>query len=344
MNSASLPPVLAARLGEEGTRQALRARQALHRAGVALPAWIDDRPGLLDVLVGDCASDPPLGQTARERLRAHGENLVAGLGLCALATAAPRVALLCPPDVDAGRLALGTRIEVHRARAAWPVLPERDVPRGEGRRALVLPVRTLDFLGASLLGRGPQLLCTVAGAVRRPQVLRREGGESPAELVRRCGGAEVTAWAAICSGAPGGRLWEADLPLPEETELLLILPVDHELVRGLRRKVGEWLPAAASLCLECRQCTEGCPAHLDPAALVHALASGAAAAEEIERARRCTGCGVCDALCPAGLAPLRAMTALRDAAGALPFDGEPRDIVRLPLSLLLEKLGLSRYA
>jgi len=222
----ALPPFIERRLGPARAAQAVALRKRLADAGVALPPWIDARPGRLRLVVGDLADDPPLSRTAVALAEGHGDWLLTGLGALQLAAAAPTAALHAPPGpalTALRRAAAGTRVAVYEALPAWPSRPELDLPGAFGR-AWVCPPALLDRAAAAVSGAAPRRLCTVAGEVRVPAVLAREDSEPPRSLIRRAGGAAAPDWVAIAGGAPGGRLWEPDAPLPEEVALLLVLP------------------------------------------------------------------------------------------------------------------------
>ncbi len=364
-----LPVVVAARLGEEGAAQTRLLRGRLAQAGIRVPRWIDERPGRLRVVIGDLSGDPPLGQTARTMGLIYGEYLMTGLGALALAVAAPRMAVVtreAAVQQAVARVVGEGSIEVLRTPPMWPSQPDLDVPGAAGR-AWVVGTRLLDRAAAALLGEPPRRLCTVAGAVANPGVLSLSPGETPADLVARRGGATPAAWVAIAGGAPGGRLCDPEEPLPEDEEMLLILPAAHELVRRLRRPLAEWLPSAASICSGCQLCTEGCPEALrghpiSPHVLVLAAAGmqGAGMQESAAMqaaARWCTGCGACDVICPAGLLPSQGVLSflargqapdhrahrVRQADGLPGHPGDAAARRRLPLHQVTTQLGLLSY-
>lgn len=201
------------------------------------------------------------------------------------------------------------------------------------------------------------------------------GGATPVELVRRCGGARTPAWVAVLGGALGGVLWPADAPLPAGTSLCLILPAAHELVARLRR--GEaWRLRARNACLSCQACTDFCPVNqagvpLFPHRLMRARAAlqppgdGVAATPVMDdsAASACTGCGACSVMCPADLLPGALVKELGLATAGLPtgtaasrepallpprqaspaLPPPPSSERRLPLPLVLLRLGLDSY-
>lgn len=388
-----LPPYTANLLGPRRAELARALRQRLQAAGLSWPRWIDARPGRLQVLLGDLC-DPPLGQSAAELAARHGALLLDGIAALGLITGVSRLELCAsaPATLKSLRaLCAGSTVTVQALPAVYPPTPESFVA-GAGEHAYVAPAAQLARIGALVREVPAPRLCTIAGAVARPQVVvlsadaqdrapsflptgpgepagaqarvERELSElTPAALVRRCGGARTAAWVAVVDGALGGVLWPAEQRLPLETALCLILPTAHPLVARLRR--GEqWRTRARNACLSCQACTDFCPVAqsgvpLSPHRLMRALAAAPSADGETlasgeglaarEHAAACTGCGACSAMCPAELLPgalVRTLAAtpggaVPDAALVPAFSSaQPR----IPLPLLLSRLGLSEYA
>lgn len=362
-----LPPYTAARLGAAQAAQAEALRGRLAAAGVALPAWIDARPGRLALVIGDLAADPPLGRSAATLAIEHGPYVLRGLGALQLAAAAPRALLYAPPGPaleSLRRAAAGTAVELLAAPPAWPSQPELDVEGALGR-ALVASPELLDRAAAALLSEAPRRLCTVAGAVARPLVLTPPPGATPRQLVAAAGGAAQPDWVALVSGAGAapGQSWESDRPIPEGASLLLVLPAAHPLARRQRRPLGERLGRARAACLGCRLCSDVCAAPaagsaLRPHRVVPLLAGaddpagrGAAPERALGAALDCSGCGACDVICPQGLGPgdlvFTLARRLREgglsAEERLPPEGPQAPVVRLPRERLLRQLGLAGY-
>jgi ferredoxin len=281
-------------------------------------------------LVGDCASDPPLGATARALAVRFPDELVYGLGKLALERKLPRDAelVLVVRHADA-RDALaaaieraGAKVELRRLPDAWPAWFG-----DEG-------VDAQELLHAARPG-APRFV-TVAGAVARPSVIAARPEASAEELVAQAGGAtpEVDdAWVALDLGS-----------------LLLVLPAAHEAVRRARTPIADWLVRAASACEGCRMCTDSCPpalggAPLAPHEVVRTLSTMRDDGVDLARTLACTGCGLCDAVCPSSLSPRTLTVAVRDRlrehATPAPARGEA---LGLDVPLLTLRLGLADYA
>ncbi len=345
----ALPPYISNQLGPKQAALAVSLRMRLWAAKVRWPSWIDARPGHLGAIVADC-TDPPLGLTRAQLAQKHDVLLVEGLGALGLALAAPRLGLVVSNAALVQVLAKKwrtTSIEFACALPVFPAQPERAV-QAENGLPWVVPAETLAAAGAALRGSEPPHLCSVVGAVQAPTVLELAADETPRQLLRRAGGAQSPAWVALCHHPLGGELWSADAALPAHTQTVYFLPPEHSLVR--RQKMAQKERARAA-CISCRLCTDFCPqaeAGTAPHRILRAIFEQAQSepAVEIAAARACTGCGACSAVCPADLLPGALMALLAQALPNHEAKEPPRlaQESRLPLDLVLSRLGLAAYA
>jgi ferredoxin len=303
------------------------------------------------VLVGDCASDPPLGATLRALAARRADDVVYGLGAVALARGHRAMALAARDDDARAALAaaiarVGGRVELLSAADAWPAV-------AAGARDELLPADVLVTVADEARGRARVGYVTVAGAVKAPCVTACAPAATMAELVALAGGGDDDDWVALAGGAPAGKLVAREATFDEagSPSLVVVLPAGHALVRRLRTSVGDWLWRAASACEGCRACSDGCPSALAPHALVATLATGrddgVAPAEFVG----CTGCGVCDVVCPAALSPRALAVAVRDRLGARLSSAAAGAVVApraagvgLDRALMALRLDLARYA
>lgn len=367
-----LPIYTAQRLGRERAALAEALRERLLSAGLGWPAWSDARPGRLELVVGDLGAEPLLSRSAAALIERHGELLLDGLGAAALATGAQRLVLAVPEGpllAPTRALCRGRSVELLVTPPAYPSRP--GLLLGDAsERAWIVPASRLVAFGAVVQGRQDRQdrqgraaphLCTIAGAVRAPQVVDlaalSPSERTPVALVRRCGGAAdgAAAWVAIRDGAPSGVLWPAESELPIGCQELLVLPASHELVRRLRRGEPAFLERARNACLSCRLCTDLCPeaqagVELAPHRILRGLALGKSPSLFTDEAARCTGCGTCSALCPAELLPASQLRQLQTGTPLTPLeDRDPERGVGLPpprqvgRALLLARLGLADY-
>jgi ferredoxin len=297
------------------------------------------------VLIGDCASDPPLSATARGLAIARADDVVYGLGAVALARGHRELALATrDPEARAALAraltAIGGRARLIDADDAWPAV-------AAGSRDELLPADALVQVADAARGRPAAAYLTVAGAVREPRVLACAPSTTMAELVALAGGSDDDDWVPIAGGAPAGRLVARDDRLDQvgSPSLVLVLPAGHAWARRLRTPVADWIWRAASACASCRACSDGCPAALAPHALVAAVAGarddgGVAPAAALD----CTGCGLCDALCPSALSPRALVVGVRDELRRRGGSGGARTLaVGLDRALLTLRLGLAGY-
>ena len=295
------------------------------------------------MLIGDCASDPPLGRTARALGTVRADDVVYGLGVVAVA-GGHRTLALAAADGEA-RAALGAAIARLGADVALLAAPEAWPAVTATAADAVVPAAALVALADEARGRPPRAYVTVAGAVRAPAVLACAPAATMAELVQLGGGASADDWVALAGGAPAGRLVARETTWAEAgaPSLVLVLPAGHAQARRARTRVGDWLWRAASACEGCRACTDACPAALEAHALVATLATGRDGGTAPAAMAACSGCGVCDAACPAALSPRALAVAVRDRlrAGGVAATAAARP--GLDRALLTLRAGLEAY-
>jgi ferredoxin len=352
-------------LGAERSALAAALRDLLWQRGLRWPAWIDARPGRLQLLVADCV-DAPLAATRRTLLLRQHDRLSQGLVAMGLALAAPRLAWWLPEGLDlprdqAGRAA--SPIAVLHAPAGYPSQPQRALGPEQGR-AWAVPAEQL-VVAAELLSDAPSdgaaSLISVVGAVLRPAVQSLPTAPvTPRQLVEACGGSTTAAWVPLLADPVHGTIWEADRPLPTGSvglrpAVLYVLPARHELIRRHRASPG-LRTRAANTCLSCTLCTDLCPsagAGTRPHLLMRALGQGSGQAlmpSVLAATAGCTRCGACSVACPAELLPGAVVAAfaaeLPSPESAAQIDEEPPplpDLSRLPWSRMLARLGLDRF-
>jgi ferredoxin len=302
------------------------------------------------MLIGDCASDPPLGATQRTLAAARADDVVYGLGAVALARGHRQLALAVADEKARAALAeaiarIGADVAIVDVADAWPAV-------AAGERDEVLPASALvavaEVARASGAARASgDAIVSVVGAVATPAVMACAATATMAELVARAGGAVDDDWLPIAGGAPAGRLVARDATLAEAglPSVLLVLPAGHAWVRRLRTTVGDWLWRAASACEGCRACSDACPASLQSHALVATLATARDDGTAPAAFAACTGCGVCDAACPAALSPRALAVDVRDRLARGGVATTPPVTLRpgIDRALLTLRLGLGMY-
>lgn len=211
-----------------------------------------------------------------------------------------------------------------------------------------------------------QKVVTVTGEVKNPGVLETPLGTSLLACLAAAGGATVPDPVFILGGPMMGRMVESLEDLSREyvtktTGGLIVLPRGHYLHRNATLSVERMRVRAASVCIQCRCCSEQCPRHLighplETHRVMRAFAFGVeCSSENGKKALLCCDCGVCEHFaCPMGLSPRRinqaVKAALRDQKTT--YDG-PRDITesattwremrRVPVPRLAARLDIARY-
>jgi ferredoxin len=297
------------------------------------------------MLIGDCASDPPLGATQRALAAARPLEVVYGLGAVALARGHERMALAVADEAARAALAraiaaIGADVALLDVADAWPAV-------AAGERDELLPASALAAVADEAHGRPAAATVSVVGALAQPTVLACAPSTTMAELVALAGGALDDDWLPIAGGAPAGRLVAREATLAEAgaPSMVLVLPARHAWVRRLRTTVGDWLWRAASACEGCRACSDACPASLQAHALVATLATARGDGTAPAAFAACTGCGVCDAACPASLSPRALAVDVRERLGRGGVAAVAATTLRAGIdrALLTLRLGLSAY-
>ncbi|MCP1624687.1 4Fe-4S dicluster domain-containing protein [Pseudomonas nitroreducens] len=200
---------------------------------------------------------------------------------------------------------------------------------------------------------------TVNGAVAQPLTLSLPLGTPLREALALAGGSSIGNPAFINGGPMMGRLLEdLDEPVTKTTGGLLVLPVDHLLIRRRRQSMETVLAMARSVCEQCTLCTELCPRHLIGHELPPHLIVRATNYQHIAQpsvllsALTCSECGICEAYaCPVEISPMRLNQALKTrlrAEGAR-YEGELRaadpmaEYRLLPVSRLISRLELQPF-
>ena len=368
LNAPPLSRFAAQKLGEQRAQLALQLRTLLWQHGLRWPAWIDARPGRLQLLLADCV-DAPLAATRHALLVNQTDRLSQGLVALGLALAAPRLAFWVQspstrPTVQAKSLASG--IVQLSAPPVYPSQPTRALPAHEGR-AWALPAEQVaaiaDLLSKSATPQASAGLISVVGAVQRPGVVcLPDQPITPRQLVAQVGGATTAAWVPLLSDPVHGTIWEADRPLAQgsvgtQPSVLYVLPARHDLIRRHRASTS-LQKRAANACLGCSLCTDLCPSAsvgTKPHLLMRALGQGSGpqlSPQVLLATHGCTRCGACSVACPADLLPGAVVAAFAAElpaadAGAAPDEQEPAalpDLSRLPWSRMLARLGLDGFA
>ncbi len=164
-------------------------------------------------------------------------------------------------------------------------------------------------------------------------------------------------------------LWEGRLiedlnyPINRDVRLVLVLPTAHPLLDTLSVSLRGEVVRVKSLCNNCSQCSDYCPAVLAdnplyPHLILRQVDSGYVADKGVtESALSCLECGVCNVVCPVGIHPLRIVkyvkmqldTSLSNPTGSAEVEGVSlewerlSELKRLPREVFWERVGIFEY-
>ena len=300
----------------------------------------------IPVVIGRVCDEQPLLHTDQALAQGYADRIVRGLAAVALFGRAQRVVLA----VDRGLPELLRRFQVEAydtllelvpLPARYPMDPaslvcdlaqaqQKSVPAAGLSHTLVLDAAALCDVALALEGR-PALrrMVSVAGHVRHPAMLQVPLGTAIGDLVEACGGSPDSGWIALHNGLLGGAPATPDQVVGPQTRGVVIVPHRHPTVVRRSTPLTDQLRRVRSACVNCRVCTDVCPAFLDggehqPHLVMAAVASGlpedsAQIGAPLAAAAQCRSCGLCSTLCPAALRP---------------------DEVVAEVSLVLQRLGL----
>lgn len=200
---------------------------------------------------------------------------------------------------------------------------------------------------------------TVAGAVKTPVTLRVPVGISIGEVIEVAGGPTVNDFGVLLGGVmmakPAAGL---DVPVTKTTGGIVVLPVEHSLIRRHNAPMIQVNRIGRSACDQCRFCTEFCPRFLlghpiEPHRAMQSLGF-ATGADAMVATLYCCECNLCTMYaCPEDLDPKNVCVQAKPLARerGLTFKGEPESITphpmaefrRVPMRRLIARLGLGEF-
>ncbi len=200
---------------------------------------------------------------------------------------------------------------------------------------------------------------TVAGAVANPVTLRVPVGISIGEVIEAAGGATVDDMGVLLGGVMMARpAANLDAPVTKTTGGIIVLPVEHSLIRRHNAPMIQVNRIGRSACDQCRFCTEFCPRFLlghpiQPHRAMQSLGF-ATGAEAMVATLYCCECNLCTLYaCPEDLDPKNVCVQAKPLARelGLTFKGDPASITphpmaefrRVPMRRLMARLGLGEF-
>ncbi len=200
----------------------------------------------------------------------------------------------------------------------------------------------------------------VAGAVKKPSSFFVPVGTSFKDVIDFAGGTKVKEFGLFVGGVMMGHLtFNLDEVITKTTAGLIVLPIDHYLIKRKNQPEQNWHRIGKSACDQCSYCTELCPRYLlgyqvEPHKVMRSLGftkTGAAVWNQM--AELCCSCGLCTLYaCPEDLYPKeacdKAKVEMREAGVKFIQKKEVKahpikEGRRVPLKQLIMKLKLQDY-
>jgi len=205
-----------------------------------------------------------------------------------------------------------------------------------------------------------QKFICVAGSVKKPSSFFVPVGTSFKDVIDFAGGTKVKEFGVFIGGVMMGHLtFDLNDVVTKTTAGIIILPIDHYLIKRKNQPEENWHRIGKSACDQCSYCTEFCPRYLlgyqvEPHKVMRSLGfTKTGAAFWNQMAELCCSCGLCTLYaCPEDLYPKeacdKAKIEMREAGMKFiqqkPVKVHPiKEGRRVPLKQLIMKLKLQDY-
>lgn len=363
----------------EKLKAIIRDAGVVGAGGAGFPTYgkIDNRA---DTIVMNCAECEPLLSLHRQLLSLHADEILSAFSMIAETLGARRGILGIKAEyretLDSVYSVLGRYplLSVHELPGAYPqgdevvliyettgrVVSPGGLPIEQG--IVVFNVETVYNIWRALNKGVPVVdkLVTVAGEVEHPVTVRVPIGMKLSEVVKKAGSVTTDRPVFLVGGPMMGRLGKPDDPVTKTTNAVLILPEDHKLIMKMTSRVEIDMKRAASVCCQCRTCTDLCPRHLlghpiEPHLFMRSASNRDTADLKVFlNTFYCSSCGTCELFaCPQGLSPRKLITACKTrlrnngvkpekAPETKPVDRD-REYRRANEKRLMSRLGLEIY-
>ncbi len=329
-----------------------------------------------DTVIANGCECEPLIQSDRYVLTVHFEEVLEGLRLMMIATGASRglVAIREGQQLEALEDAVGKdrSIELIRVPDTYPAGDEhilvyeatgRIVPQGgipPDVAVVVSNVNTLLNVSRAMSGGSvTKRILSICGDIVKPCLTEAPIGMAINDLLEVTGNrVDLEQKAVLISGVMMGELCDDPTrPIDKRTSAIVILPRDNRVVMAKALPLGTMVRRAASVCCQCRLCTELCPRHLmghaiSPHRIMRAVAWMTDYKDDLAGALLCSGCGLCGIyVCPMGLSPDRISFAVRTRLLERGIRAEPAEAKARPLRAsrlvpherILSRTGVGKY-
>ncbi|WP_312642408.1 4Fe-4S dicluster domain-containing protein [Hydrogenoanaerobacterium sp.] len=367
--------------------EAVRASGIVGAGGAGFPTHVklDTKADCFIINAAECE---PLIETDKYLCRTFADKLIAAVNLVAEHLGAQRKVIALKGKYQAEIAALqaavdksGSIIEIFEMPTFYPAgdeqtmvhmicgksVPERGIPIQVG--AVVNNVGTLLDIYDALEGIPvTDKYLSVVGEVQQPVMLKVPIGTSVVECIEKAK-PTLSSYAVILGGPMMGKVYnnkqEIDsLVVTKTTGNVIVLPMDHYLVKHDVLPMSTIRAQTRSACIQCRMCTDLCPRYLighriRPHLVMRNLYREPLLTDDTQfeqafgDAVNCCDCGICEMFaCPMGLSPKKVngyfKARLRERRIQVernlnPVAREEIDIKRTPTGRLTARLGLAKY-
>ncbi|MGD8628470.1 MAG: 4Fe-4S dicluster domain-containing protein [bacterium] len=346
--------------------------------GAGFPTHVKAR-AKADVVIANGCECEPLLQTDRYVLESMGKTVVDGLLVMMLATGAttgriavregfPGIEDSLKKSVEGARgVDIVTVADNYPAgdehilvyEATGRVIPQGGIPPDVG--VVVSNVNTLVNVRQAMDGLPvTSRLVSVCGCVERPCLVEVPVGTSVRDILELSGNAAgIEDKGVLLSGVMMGQYCEdLSTPIDKRVGSVVVIPGDSELKIRKSLSIDTMIRRAASVCCQCRLCTDLCTRHLmghaiEPHRVMRAISWGRSYIPDLSGAIFCSGCGLCGVyVCPMGLSPDRITSMVRAEMGRRGVRAEDRPEAAVtplrsgrlvPHHRILERTGLAPY-
>ncbi|SFH66189.1 Na+-translocating ferredoxin:NAD+ oxidoreductase RNF, RnfC subunit [Tindallia magadiensis] len=207
-------------------------------------------------------------------------------------------------------------------------------------------------------------IMTIGGEVNQPCLIKVPIGTDLQSCIEAAGGPKISDYHALTGGPMMGQLCpRSELSSTYVTKTmggLILLPSHHPIIQHHHLSISHCLKRAASVCIQCRMCTDLCPRYLNghplhPHLVMRSVAFGKITMESSKSALLCCACGVCEHFaCPMGLSPKMINESVKSTLmqGGVKWVNTEEDFQevhplrsyrKIPTDRLIQRLGLSIY-
>ena len=243
--------------------------------------------------------------------------------------------------------------------ATGRVLKPGGLPIDEG--VVVYNVETMYNLYKAVHKSEPvcEKLVSIVGEIDTPKTIFVPIGLTVKETIALAGKVTVEDPVYIMGGPMMGRRGTDNTLITKTTNAIIILPSNHKLAMRMEKNLTVERNRAASICCQCRACTDLCSRHMLGHPIEPHLVMRGVANRDVSNltpyinSAYCSGCGICEEYaCPQGLSPrsiIQEFKAGLKGAGIkvekiqpAPVDTD-RNYKKLPVHRLAARLGLLAY-